>query len=82
MNFRSVSDMDRVIREKLSLIPSDVELIVGVPRSGMLPATLLAVYLNLPLTDTMSIASGASHAASTRDYRLKSSKNSTDGRAE
>ncbi|MBO4266725.1 MAG: FkbM family methyltransferase [Lachnospiraceae bacterium] len=78
MNFRSVSDMDRVIREKLSLIPSDVELIVGVPRSGMLPATLLAVYLNLPLTDTMSIASGASHAASTRDYRLKSSKNSTD----
>ncbi len=78
MNFRSVNDLDRIIREKLALIPSDVELIVGVPRSGMLPATLLAVYLNLPLTDTMSIAYGASHAASTRDLRLKSGKNSTD----
>ena len=78
MNFRSVNDLDKIIREKLALIPNDVELIVGVPRSGMLPAALLAVYLNLPLTDTMSITSDVSHATSTRNYRLNSEKNSTD----
>ena len=78
MNYRTVSDLDRVIREKLSIIPEDIELIVGIPRSGMLPATLLATYLNLPLTDTMSLLAEESHMASTRVYRIKSNKNSTN----
>ena len=78
MNYRSINDMDRIIRSNLSAIPSDIELIVGIPRSGMLPATLLSVYLNLPLTDSMSLLSEDSHGTSTRNYRQKSDKNSTD----
>lgn len=78
MNFRSINDLDMIIRSNLTIIPEDVELIVGIPRSGMLPATLLSVYLNLPLTDSMSLLSEESHGASTRNYRLKSSKNSTN----
>ena len=78
MNFRSVKDMSDIIRNKLTIIPRDVELIVGIPRSGMLPATLLSVYLNLPLVDSMSLLSDTSHAASSRDYRISGNKNSTN----
>ena len=48
LNFRSVSDLDQLIRSNLSKIPK-VDCIVGIPRSGMLPATLLALYLGKPL---------------------------------
>ena len=48
IHFRSVADMDMLIRGNLTHIP-DVDCVVGVPRSGMLPATLIALYLGKPL---------------------------------
>ncbi len=51
MNYRSIADLNRTIVENLYRVPTDVDLIVGVPRSGMLAATMLATHLNLPLTD-------------------------------
>ena len=51
MNYRSVNDLDSIIVENLHCIPDDIDLIVGIPRSGMLAASLLALHLNLPLTD-------------------------------
>ena len=32
----------------------NVDLVVGIPRSGMLPANLIAMYLNKPFTDINS----------------------------
>ena len=32
-------------------VPHDVDLIVGIPRSGMLVASILSLKLNLPMTD-------------------------------
>lgn len=78
MNFRTINDMDMLIRANLHRIPEDVELVVGVPRSGMLPATLLAVYLNLPLTDSMSLLSENNHAAASRSLRQKGKSNTTN----
>lgn len=51
MHFRTVADMNSCIVNNLELIPGDIDLVVGIPRSGMLPATLIALHLNLPLTD-------------------------------
>lgn len=51
MNFRSIAQTNALIRRELTRIPGDVDLIVGIPRSGMLPAIMLAFHLNLPLTD-------------------------------
>ena len=45
MNYRSISDLNNIILQRLSILPRDFDLIVGVPRSGMLPANLLALYL-------------------------------------
>ncbi|MEG0007289.1 MAG: phosphoribosyltransferase family protein [Aeromonas sp.] len=53
-SYRSISDLSSIISEKINIIPSDIDLVVGVPRSGMLPASIIALYLNTPLTDIYS----------------------------
>lgn len=58
MNYRSVDDLNRAIIANLPHLPRDVELIVGIPRSGLLVASLLALYLNLPLTDLDGLLEG------------------------
>ena len=58
MNYRSINDLNNTILKNLHLIPRDIDLIVGVPRSGMMPANLLALYLNLPYTDIHSFMKG------------------------
>lgn len=54
--FKSISDLSSVISKNINKIPKDVDLIVGVPRSGMLPASIMALYLNTPLTDVYNYA--------------------------
>jgi uncharacterized HAD superfamily protein/hypoxanthine phosphoribosyltransferase len=51
VNYRSVADLARCVRENLHRIPADVDLVVGVPRSGLLAANLIALGLNLKLID-------------------------------
>lgn len=50
MNYRSISDLNQIILKRLYIIPRDIDLVVGIPRSGMFPANLLALYLNRPVT--------------------------------
>jgi len=68
MNYRSVHDLRRAVLELARLLPGDLDLIVGVPRSGLLAANLLALYLNLPLADVdgylaQRVLSGGSRTA-------------------
>lgn len=57
INYRSVDDLSQLIKSKLSQIP-DVDCIAGVPRSGMLPASLIALYLGKPLISVENIGHG------------------------
>lgn len=55
LNFRSLEDLNLAIVKKLHTIRSlNVDLIVGIPRSGMIPASLIATHLQLPFTDVDS----------------------------
>ena len=56
LNFKSISDLSNVISMKLSCLPTDIDLVVGVPRSGMLPASIISLYRNIPFTDVYSYA--------------------------
>lgn len=58
MNFRTISQMNDHIVAGLGKVPRDVDLIVGIPRSGMLPATILALSLNVALTDLNGFLNG------------------------
>ena len=51
LNFITISMFNNTIYKNINKIPKDVDLIVGIPRSGLLVANLLALYLNIKLTD-------------------------------
>jgi len=51
VNYRSISTLNKQIINWLPKLPQDLELIVGIPRSGMLAANILALHMNLPFTD-------------------------------
>jgi uncharacterized HAD superfamily protein/adenine/guanine phosphoribosyltransferase-like PRPP-binding protein len=51
INYRSIKDLNETIKRSLFTVPKDVDLIVGLPRSGLLAANLIALHLNLPFTD-------------------------------
>lgn len=66
MNYRTISDLNQVILRQLHILPRDFDLVVGIPRSGMLPANLLALYLNRPYTDLDSFVNGHIYKAGAR----------------
>ena len=51
MKFVTVKELNKDIIDNLYKIPTKVDVIVGIPRSGMLVATLIALYMNKPLVD-------------------------------
>lgn len=63
MNFKTIQNMTCDIFNNLNQIPHDIDLIVGVPRSGMLAASIIALDLNLPLTDIDSFLEGKIYGA-------------------
>ncbi|HSC52254.1 MAG TPA: phosphoribosyltransferase family protein [Phnomibacter sp.] len=66
MYYKNIADLNDIILKRLSIIPHDIDLIVGIPRSGMLPANLLALYLNKPYTDLDSFINGHIYNAGAR----------------
>ena len=58
MNYRSVAQLSDQVLNWSKQLPADFDLIVGIPRSGLLAATLLALYRNLPLTDLDGLIDG------------------------
>ena len=72
VNYRSIDSLNSAILKNISKIPRDIDLVVGVPRSGMLPANLIALYLNLPYTDIDSFIDGRIYGAGQQgDYNVK-----------
>lgn len=73
MNFRSVADLDRAIANNLwKLDRFDFDVIVGIPRSGMIPAGILSTYLQLPLSTPEAFLAGIVHGRSGKTERGKS----------
>ena len=58
LEYRSIADLNRTIVKNLPKIPRDIDLVVGIPRSGLLAANILALHLNLPLTDVDGLLEG------------------------
>ena len=70
MNYRSLNDLSQLSTACASKIPNDIELVVGIPRSGMLAASVIALKLNIPLTDVYSfLRNDELKKGSTRTYK-------------
>lgn len=67
MNFITMEQLNRCIYQNIRKIPRDIDLIVGIPRSGSLVANILALYLNLPYTSIDSyVVKGKLRVGNTR----------------
>lgn len=71
INFVTFDVLNRLLIKNLPRIPHDIDAIVGVPRSGLLVANMLACYLNKPLTDVAGVIAG-------RFFDAGNTKNKTD----
>jgi uncharacterized HAD superfamily protein/adenine/guanine phosphoribosyltransferase-like PRPP-binding protein len=58
MDYRTIADMSRLIIDNISRFRNRYDLVVGIPRSGLLPASMLALHLNLPVTDFEGLLEG------------------------
>lgn len=58
MYFKSIKDLSNDIEEWIPRLPRNIDCLVGIPRSGMLVATILALKMNLPLTDLEGLLAG------------------------
>lgn len=48
--YRSYEDLFKVISTHACTLPAEIDLIVGIPRSGMIPAYMLGLLLNKPVS--------------------------------
>ena len=58
MQYRTFSDLSTLIRRNIHRVPHDIDIVVGIPRSGMIPAYMIALYLNKRVTDIDSFILG------------------------
>lgn len=71
INFITYSNLNQIIVKNLYKIPHDIDLVVGVPRSGLIPANIISCYLHKPLTDVENFLAG-------RIFGAGSTKNKSD----
>lgn len=58
MNYKSVADLNEATHLFARELPIDVDLIVGIPRSGLLAANILCLHLDVPMTDVDRFCEG------------------------
>ncbi|PSQ04943.1 orotate phosphoribosyltransferase [Halobacteriales archaeon QS_4_69_31] len=58
MNYRGVNALKGDTRHLCHSLPQRIDLVVGIPRSGLLPANLLCLYLDVPMTDVTGLCRG------------------------
>ena len=58
MKYISFDDLTQTIRKNIFKVPRDIDFIIGVPRSGMIAASIISSYLNVPLIDVNSFIAG------------------------
>ena len=59
MNFRSYGELTALVRRNLWRLPHDIDLVVHVPRSGIIPAAQIALQRNLPILSLDEFLAGA-----------------------
>lgn len=66
MGYRSVADLNADTQQLARELPRDIDLVVGIPRSGLLAANLLCLHLDVPMTDVQSLCEGEILGAGSR----------------
>ena len=66
MKYITIDDLTKTIRTNIWKVPRDIDFIIGVPRSGMIAASIISSYLNVPLIDVNSFLTGLEPSGGSR----------------
>jgi len=69
LNYRGMGDLELALQAIAVQLPPSVRIVVGIPRSGLLAATMLALHLNRPVTDVAGFLEGRLLATGRRPPR-------------
>jgi orotate phosphoribosyltransferase len=58
VEYRTVAQLDDAVVSWLADLPRDIDIVAGIPRSGLLVANLMALHLNVPMTDVAGLIEG------------------------
>lgn len=58
MKYITLSDLANTIRNNIYKIPHDIDFVIGVPRSGMICASIISEFINVPLIDINGFING------------------------
>lgn len=58
VNYRTFQELSVCIRNGIQKLPQDLDLIVGIPRSGMIPAYMIGLMMNKPVCSIDEFLSG------------------------
>src|SRR5262245_41252597 len=72
MHFRTVNDLFGCVRRNSDKLPRDVDLVVGVPRSGIQAACAISLSIHKPFVDLNSFLQGSGAARFSRRKGLGS----------
>lgn len=70
LEFRTFADIAHCIRQNLKKLPSDVDLVVGIPRSGMIPAYIIALFMNKKCCSLDEFLSGSTGSNGVRNVGI------------
>ena len=59
MKYVTIGELGNTIRKNFYKIPHDVDFVMGIPRSGIIVASIISEFLNCPLIDSDSFIYGA-----------------------
>lgn len=59
MKYITLNELAMTVRRNIHKVPHDIDFVIGVPRSGMIPASMVAEFINVPLIDVDSFCAGA-----------------------
>lgn len=66
LHCRDYSDLANTIGSNLFRLPNDISLIAGVPRSGLVPASIIGLAYNKPVTSTDALTEGRGFSSGAR----------------
>ncbi|MEY8868829.1 phosphoribosyltransferase family protein [Meridianimaribacter flavus] len=71
MHYKTYADLSIDVLQGVTKLPKGLQLVVGVPRSGMVPAYMIAAQLNLPVTSLNAYVNGDYGSVGERHIRDK-----------
>ncbi len=76
MQYRSIGDLSLSVATGAWKVPADVDLIVGIPRSGLLAGSMLALHLNIPIVELdCYLNGGAGRIGRTSNHTVSAKSN-------